>query len=146
LQFDVTIHGESLAVTVPDHRMDISDDPVVGQADLIEEIARMVGYDRIPNTIMDDAMPPQWANDALEREERARDLLVALGLRENISYRFTTPEREALLVPSGKAEWQDYGYVEMANPISSDKTVLRHTLLVSLLENAVNNQRYNERQ
>jgi phenylalanyl-tRNA synthetase beta chain len=60
---------------------------VVGQADLVEEIARIYGYDRIPNTIIADAMPPQWANAPLEREERVRDILVALGLRENISYR-----------------------------------------------------------
>jgi phenylalanyl-tRNA synthetase beta chain len=146
LQFDVTINGDKVRVIVPEHRMDISTDPIIGQADLIEEIARIHGYDAIPNTIMNDAMPPQWENSALWGEERTRDLLVALGLRETISYRFTTPARENQLVPSGTANWQKYGYVEMANPISSDKTVLRHTLITSLLENALNNQRYNERQ
>ncbi len=146
LQCDVTISGDMVRVVVPEHRMDISADPVIGQADLIEEIARIHGYDAIPNTIMDDAMPPQWENVALQQEERTRDLLVALGLRETISYRFTTPAREAELVPSGQANWQAHGYVEMANPISSDKTVLRHSILTSLLENAANNQRYNQRQ
>lgn len=146
LQFSVTIRGEILYVSVPAHRMDISADPVVGQADLIEEIARIYGYDNIPTTIMNDAMPPQWENVALAQEERTRDLLTELGLREIISYRFTTPEREKLLVTGGEAPWQKFGYVELENPISSDKTVLRHSLLTSLLESAVNNQRFNESQ
>jgi phenylalanyl-tRNA synthetase beta chain len=146
LQFAVTIRDEMLYVDVPDHRMDISADPIVGQADLIEEIARIYGYDNIPTTIMDDAMPPQWENVALSQEERTRDLLTALGLREIISYRFTTPEHEQLLVAGGQAPWEKFGYVELANPISSDKTVLRHSLLTSLLDSAFNNQRYNESQ
>lgn len=146
LEFDVTIDGDVLRVIVPDHRMDISAGEI-GVADLIEEIARINGYDAIPNTIMADAMPPQWANIALEREERARDLLVGLGLRENISYRFTTPEREALLIPPGvKAPPAPGDYVRLANPIASDKTVLRHSLLINLLENARDNQRYNASQ
>jgi phenylalanyl-tRNA synthetase beta chain len=146
LQFAVTLRDTKLYINVPDHRMDISADPVVGQADLIEEIARIYGYDNIPTTIMDDAMPPQWENTALIQEERTRDLLTALGLREIISYRFTTPEREKLLVTGGVAPWEKFGYIELANPISSDKTVLRHSLLTSLLESAFNNQRYNESQ
>lgn len=148
LGFELTLKSDMMRVTVPDHRMDISDDPVIGQADLIEEVARIYGYDAIPNTIMDDAMPPQWENTALEREEATRDLLAALGLREIISYRFTTPTREALLIPAGgkPAPWADAGYVTMANPIASDKTSLRHSLLTSLLESAVNNQRYQQSQ
>lgn len=146
LEFDVTVDNDMLHVTVPDHRMDIGTG-TTGQADLIEEIARIHGYDHIPDTIMADAMPVQWANTTLEHEERVRDLLTALGLRENISYRFTTPERESLLFPGGsKAPWDGAEYVKLANPIASDKTVLRHTLLVSLLETAAANQRYNDRQ
>lgn len=87
-------------MTAPDNRMDIGSEPTTGQADLIEEIARIYGYDNIPNTLIEDLTPPQWANTALEREERARDVLVALGLRENISYRFTSAADEAKL-----AQW-----------------------------------------
>lgn len=143
LGFDVIVHHDVLHVTVPDHRMDISTG-IIGQADLMEEIARIHGYDQIPNTIIADEMPPQWANLELEHEERCRDLLVALGLRENISYRFTTPSREGLLTPPGsKSAWDGIGYVKLVNPIAPDKTVLRRTLLISLLEAAVNNQRFN---
>jgi phenylalanyl-tRNA synthetase beta chain len=146
LGFDVTIVGDSLHVIAPDHRTDIGMG-VIGQADLIEEIARIIGYDQIPDTIIEDQMPPQWANVALEREEWARDILVSLGLRENVSYRFTTPEREALLTPEGMpSSLPQNPYIEMANPIASDKTVLRRTILVNLLENTSANARYQQRQ
>lgn len=141
--FEVTVNGDTLHVVAPDNRMDISSDPVTGQADLVEEIARIYGYDRIPDTIIEDQMPPQWANTALEREERARDVLVALGLRENISYRFTSAADEAKLVPGGGAE---AAYVTLANPMDAEKNVLRRTLLINLLGNAINNARYTNRQ
>lgn len=142
LQFEVKVESDTLHVTVPDHRMDIGTG-VIGQADLIEEILRINGYDQIPDTMIEDMTPPQHTNVALEREERARDILVALGLRENISYRLTTPEREALVVGT---EIADAGYVELANPIVMDKRVMRHTILANLLENAHNNARYTNRQ
>ena len=146
LEFGVTTNGDVLHVTAPEHRMDISDEPVTGQADLIEEIARIHGYDRIPDTIISDDMPPQWANIALETEEHTRDTLVALGLRENISHRFTASESEALLTPDGMDGYHTLPYVELANPIAPDKTVMRHTLLTNMLLNAANNARFRESQ
>jgi len=146
LQFDVTLDGDVICAIVPDYRTDISTG-VVGQADLVEEIARIIGYDKIPSTIMADEMPEQHGNPTLEVEEYIRDVLVALGLVENISYRFTTPQAEAQLVPDGaESSLPDGDYVELANPIASDKTVLRHTLLRNLLENAVRNARFSQRQ
>lgn len=145
--FAVIPHAESLTVTAPDSRMDISSDPIIGQADLIEEIGRIYGYDNLPTTMIADAMPPQRPNLSLELEEAARDLLVSLGLRENISYRLTTPEREAALVPPGAASsLPPVPYIALANPITTDKAVLRHTLLINLLENARSNARYQTRQ
>jgi len=142
LQFEVMLEGDTLHVTAPGYRTDIGSG-IIGQADLIEELARLIGYDRIPNTIMADEMPRQRSFRAFEMEEAVRDLLVSLGLRENISYRFTTPEAEARLVPPGAASsFPQADYVALQNPISADKTVLRHTLLVGLLENAARNLRY----
>ncbi len=145
-QFAVAIEDDALHVTAPDYRTDISTG-IVGQADLIEEIARLIGYDRIPTTMIDDVMPPQRTNAVFEFVERLRDLCVALGLDENISYRFTYPEAEARLVPVGApSSLPTAGYVTIANPIAPEKSVLRRTLLVNLLENAVNNARFVERQ
>ncbi|MBA3871865.1 MAG: phenylalanine--tRNA ligase subunit beta [Anaerolineae bacterium] len=142
--FKVEIKGDSLHVTAPDNRMDIGSEPATGQADLIEEIARIYGYDKIPNTLIEDLTPPQWANTALEREELARDVLVSLGLRENISYRFTSVADEAQLSPEHAPSSEPY--ITLANPMDVEKNVLRRTLLISLLGNAVNNARYVNRQ
>ncbi|QPC82146.1 phenylalanine--tRNA ligase subunit beta [Phototrophicus methaneseepsis] len=146
LQFEVTIDGDQIQAIAPDYRTDIGTGDV-GVADLVEEIARIIGYDHIPDTIMADEMPPQLRNIKLNGEDLIRDLLVALGLRENISYRLTTPEAEAVLVPAGsKSSLPQADYVRIINPIAADKTHLRHTLLTNMLYNAANNGRYNERQ
>jgi phenylalanyl-tRNA synthetase beta chain len=149
--FTVRVYGDTLKVIVPDYRQDISSDTVIGQADLAEEIARIYGYDRIPDTIMKDEMPSQWANTALEREELVRDVLVALGLRENISYRLTTPEQESRLLSNG-AQFpyvgvvKGDGYVRIANPITPERSALRQSVLASVMDNALANARYTTQQ
>ena len=79
LEFEVEVDGGLIHAAVPDHRLDISQDAVIAQADLIEEITRIYGYDKIPDTIMADEMPPQRANIKIMLEERIRDILVGLG-------------------------------------------------------------------
>ncbi|MDZ4768196.1 MAG: phenylalanine--tRNA ligase subunit beta [Chloroflexota bacterium] len=145
--FTVRQSGNTLKVTAPDTRMDIDTDPVTGQADLIEEIGRIYGYDRLPTTMIADAMPPQHPNPALEIEETTRDLLVGLGFRENIAYRLTTPAREAALVPPGaESPLIGQAHVMLANFMTEDKTVMRRTLLAHLLETAAANARHSARQ
>jgi phenylalanyl-tRNA synthetase beta chain len=143
LEFKVVVKGETITAAVPDHRLDIGEG-VAGKADIIEEIARIYGYDRIPETRMADQLPQQIGNPLLEKEERVRDLLVAEGLQEIISYRFTTPEREARRVPADGTP-DDKPYVRLVNPISADKAVLRHSVLASVLETAEHNARVRER-
>ena len=139
LEFGVEVAGEVLRVTTPHHRLDIGEG-VIGIADLIEEIARVWGYERIPETQISDTIPPQRANPEVELEERARDLLARLGLVEVVTYRLTTPEREARARrPDAPAD--ERPYVEMRNPISSDRRVMRHELLPGVLEVAVANAR-----
>jgi phenylalanyl-tRNA synthetase beta chain len=131
-----------LRVTVPDHRLDIS-----GTHDLIEEIARMYGYENIPISRMNDELPPQKANVALEQEEQVRDLLIDAGLQEVITYRFTTPEREAMLTLPGspRPALPAREYVRIENPISADRTALRQSLLPHLLDLTAANVRYRSR-
>lgn len=139
LEFKTVISDQqsAIVVTAPDHRADIT-----GPHDLLEEIARIYGYDRIPRTGMDDEMPPQRGNPPLEFEERVRDLLVDAGLFEAITYSMTTPQLEAKLLPGERPD--DRPYVGVANPISSERTHLRHTLLASLLDVARNNIHHHE--
>jgi phenylalanyl-tRNA synthetase beta chain len=144
LEFTCTLKDKkTLLVTVPDHRMDIGLG-VTGKADIVEEIARVYGYDNIPETRISDELPPQLGNSSLDKEEKVRDLLVSQGLQEVISYRLTTPAREARLLPPNTPP-DDKPYVRIANPISPDKAVLRHNVLVSVLEAAERNSRLRAR-
>jgi len=143
LEFEVEVEGQTVRATTPDHRLDIGEG-ITGVADLIEEIARIYGYDRIPETRISDSLPPQLGNPKLEQEEQLRDLLVNLGLQEVITYRMTSPEREARRLAPGTPP-SDWPYVRIANPIVSDRNVLRQNLLSSLLEVVERNARLRER-
>jgi phenylalanyl-tRNA synthetase beta chain len=130
LEFDVVDKGDTLVATVPPHRVDIQE----GAADVIEEIARIYGYDRLPATLLAAPLPRQRANEPLLFEEHVRDLLANAGLQEVMSYALTMPEREAPLL--GQRE-----YVAIKNPISSERTVMRQSVLASVLEAAASNLR-----
>src|SRR5947209_10812577 len=135
LQFTVEPAGaDALRVTTPPHRIDIQ----AGSADLIEELARVYGYDRLPSTLLADQLPEQHANRPLEFEERLRDVLVNCGLHEVITYALTEPERDA---PIGLGEGQ---YVELQNPISQERRVMRQSVLGGVLEVAVANLRHTD--
>jgi phenylalanyl-tRNA synthetase beta chain len=142
LQFKVRVDHDMLDVDVPDHRTDISRGEA-GIADLCEEIGRIYGYDRLPNTLIDDDTPAQHNNDELGHEEQTRDVLIKLGLRETINYRLTTPEAEARLnAPHMPSFLPDVPYLTLANPISLDRAVLRHSVLNGLLDVVAANQHH----
>ncbi len=141
LEFECKIVDDTVYAKTPPHRLDIGEG-VIGKADLMEEIARMYGYDRIPETRIADELPPQRPNPDLEREEHMRDILTTLGLQEIITYRLTSPEREARLVPDYAKE----PYVELVNPIAPDRRAMRRHLLPGLLEVAERNARFRNRQ
>jgi len=128
-----------LRVTAPSHRLDVGEG-TIGVHDLLEEVARVVGYDRIPVTDMADRLPPQRDNAAVDWEERLKDRLAVAGLQEIITYRLTTPEREAALAP-GADSAAGRPYIRLANPISADRVVMRQTLLAGLLEVMAHNAR-----
>ncbi len=130
--------SEEIDVFPPDHRTDIT-----GPHDLIEEIARIYGLDRIPRTALNDELPPQRANPSLEFEEHVRDLLVEVGLFEATIQAMTTPGTEAKLLPGERPD--DRPYVQITNPISAERSHLRHTLLAQLLEVASGNARHHDR-
>jgi phenylalanyl-tRNA synthetase beta chain len=143
LEFVCTIEGEQVHCQTPPHRLDIGEG-VIGEADLIEEIARMVGYNNIPYARLDSVLPIQRGNPALEKEERIRDLLVQQGLQEVMSYRMTTVEREARLLPGGVPAANE-AYIRIANPITPERSVMRRSLLASVLDAVEHNSRLRER-
>ena len=138
LEFIVKVDGETIIAQTPPHRLDIGQG-IIGMADLMEEIARIYGYDRIPETRLSDELPPQIGNPSLELEETLRDLLVNLGLQEVITHRLTNPELEFRMMPAGTQTEAEY--VSIENPIASDRIVLRKSLISSLLNIAERNSR-----
>ncbi len=136
LEFKCTIEAGKVKVKVPPFRLDIGEG-ITGQADVLEEVARIYGYDRIPAASMADALPPQVGNPVQEWEEHLRDVLVSQGFDEVVSYRLTSAEREAPFVKPGD-------YVHIANPIAPEKSVMRRSLLASVLDALEHNARLSD--
>jgi phenylalanyl-tRNA synthetase beta chain len=141
LEFRCRIEDGRVVAKTPPFRLDIGEG-IIGLADVLEEIARTYGYDNIPETRMADPLPPQLGNPTFEWEEHTRDLMVALGLQEVVSYRMTSPEREGRLYIN-KSDNPDpqQGYVHIANPNTPERNVLRRNLVASILESAERNSR-----
>jgi len=147
LDFKVVSSVNELKVSVPDHRLDVE-----GKHDLVEEVCRMYGYDRIPSTVLSDVLPTQRGNRALEIEMEIEDRLVDAGLYQSITYRLTTEQVEAQLDPTEPDEAEqaaDSGnatpYVRLTNPATSERVVMRRSLLSSVLEVATANSRFQDR-
>lgn len=143
LEFRCRIKGRSVHVVVPPHRLDVGTG-LEGRADLIEEVARHYGYDRIPATRLATALPEYKHNHELDLEEKARDILTSLGLQEVITYRLTSPEREERLLPPGSAA-PNLPYVRLQNPLAPERCAMRRSLLAAVLEVVERNIRLSPR-
>ncbi len=129
----------SVQVTVPSFRMDVT---IV--ADLLEEVARIYGYDRLPSTLIAEEMPPQRHDPDLALEERVRDVLVGCGLCEIITYSMTNLESIAALTPT-RTRPDEARYLRVANPLTREHEFLRQTLMNTSLETAATNLRFVDR-
>ncbi|MBM3190022.1 MAG: phenylalanine--tRNA ligase subunit beta, partial [Chloroflexi bacterium] len=125
--------------SVPSYRLDVSI-----PADLVEEVARVYGYDRLPTTLIAEEMPQQERFLDLELEERVRDALVGCGLTEVITYSLTNLESVARLTPNGAAPDPE-GYLRLANPLTREHEYLRQTLMNTTLETVARNLRFVDR-
>ena len=132
LEFKCTVDGDIVTAKTPPHRLDIHDG-LIGRADLLEEISRIYGYDKIPSRRLNQPLPPQRVDYEMTMEEVLRDLLVSLGLQELIAYRMTAPEREARRFPPDY-DAPEVPYVEIQNPITADRRVMRRSGVATLLE------------
>jgi phenylalanyl-tRNA synthetase beta chain len=143
LEFSCTTHHDSagprLEVSVPSYRLDVSI-----PADLIEDIARVHGYEAIPLTLINDVLPPQRSQPVLEGMQRTRDILVGCGLTEIIAYAMTSLDSIDRARVAGPAANPD-DYVRIANPISQEREFLRQSLLPTMLETLRTNSRYRQR-
>lgn len=127
LGFGVSSGDSGWSVTAPGHRFDIE-----CEEDLIEEVARVVGYDEIPPASGAGIGVLGAAPDGQIPEHRAADWLAARGYREVMTYSFVSPEALSRLGLS--SSWT------VANPISVELSEMRPSLWPGLLESALENR------
>ncbi|GAB4255918.1 MAG: phenylalanine--tRNA ligase subunit beta [Deferrisomatales bacterium] len=126
--------GERVRVRIPTHRVDLE-----REIDLIEEVARLEGYEAVPTTLPRVPMAGEPLPPAARLADRARDALCACGLREAITYSFVDPgDDDRLGLPEGHPLRSK---VELANPLSRETGVMRTSLLPGLLRAAGQNLR-----
>jgi phenylalanyl-tRNA synthetase beta chain len=115
-------------VEVPSFRIDIE-----READVIEEIARFYGYDRIPSVVTPFKVLEPVVNRTRERIEKIRQLLLHQGYNEVLNFSFADPDRDARF-GTGREP------IVLRNPISTRASILRTTLAGSLLETLAHNR------
>ncbi len=124
-------------VTAPYWRSDIR-----LAVDLIEEVARIAGYDQIPATMLSQPLPRQDPSPILHLKEKMGLRLIGYGFQEVITYSLTSREdlSKLLLEP----HLVDSGLLRVANPMTADQEYLRPNLRANLLTALSTNQRHEE--
>ncbi|WP_115718721.1 phenylalanine--tRNA ligase subunit beta [Gallaecimonas mangrovi] len=123
-QFD----GEKWTVTAPSYRFDMAI-----EEDLIEEVARVYGYNNIANKAPEAKLLMNRHREAELNLQRVKTLLVDLGYQEAITYSFVEPKAQATLFPTEQAQI-------LPHPISADMSAMRVSLLPGLLQAVLYNQ------
>ena len=133
LELSVQREGERLLVTVPTFRPDIQQ-----EADLAEEVARLYGYDRLPEALPGGTSQVGGQRQPLPLLDRVREVLVAMGLLECMTYSFVHP------ATADRLRWaQDdprRQCIPLRNPLSEEYAVMRTSLVGGLLETAARNR------
>jgi phenylalanyl-tRNA synthetase beta chain len=117
----LTADAQSWTCKVPSWRFDIEI-----EADLIEEVARIYGYNRLPTATIAAALPIEGTPETRQGLPGLRQQLIARGYHEAITYCFVDPTVQQQLAP-------DLDALPLANPIASDMSVMRTTLWSGLL-------------
>jgi phenylalanyl-tRNA synthetase beta chain len=112
--------------------------------DLLEEIARLYGYDKLPATMPSQPIVQHPQQTDLRDREKIRDALVNAGLQEVLSYSMTSVAAEARLFAATKSSPLAMDYVHIQNPITEDRSVLRRSLLPALLQHVARNLRFTD--
>ncbi len=134
LQIKVKASGDKIEVIPPSFRHDL-----VREVDIIEEIARLYGYERIPSDMPVVQLHPLFISPYMKWRDKIKHILSGLGWHEIISYAFIDLKSfDRLLLPPQHPLRK---VTKLINPISVDRTVMRSTLIPGLLEAANYNQR-----
>ncbi len=127
LGMSVAGHADGWQITAPGFRFDIAI-----EADLIEELARIYGYNNIPNNTLLMRSDLSQATETVVDLDRVKDLLVDRGYQEAITYSFVDEDIQRAIAPESR-------FIALKNPISSELSVMRSTLWCGLLKAAIHN-------
>jgi phenylalanyl-tRNA synthetase beta chain len=135
LGFDVKPNSSGFLVTAPYWRSDIA---LV--EDLVEEVARIIGYDRIPTTMLSEPIPRQNPDPIINLKREVRRSLTGYGFQEVVNYSLTSLELINRLLP--KPHPLEPAPVRMANPMTAEQEYLRPSLRANLLAALAANRRH----
>ena len=124
-------------VTTPYWRSDIYQ-----AVDLVEEVARIIGYDKIPITMLSQPLPRHNPDPILSLKQRVRRSLIGFGFQEVITYSLTSLERLNKLFPEPHPV--EPMPLRVANPMTVDQEYLRPNLRVNLLATVEVNKRHED--
>ncbi|WP_027090556.1 phenylalanine--tRNA ligase subunit beta [Thomasclavelia saccharogumia] len=133
LNFEFTLDDEEFNVKVPTYRNDIT-----MAADLIEEVARIYGYDKIPSTLPEMSMTVGKRTDVQAKKYMIRNLLKDQGLHETLTYSLTSPT----MVDDFNI-FHTNETVKLAMPLGEERSVTRKSVIGSLLQVINYNQSHN---
>ncbi|HVC21043.1 MAG TPA: phenylalanine--tRNA ligase subunit beta [Vicinamibacterales bacterium] len=134
LGLDAARLADGWDVTAPTFRVDLR-----READLVEEVGRHYGYDRLPAVFPVPAAPPAPDDPRVSRDRLVRRVLLAAGLSEAMTYAFIEQRAHEAF---GLA---DQDVVPIANPLSASFEVLRRSLLPGLVEAVARNRHHQQR-
>ncbi|WP_372881987.1 phenylalanine--tRNA ligase subunit beta [Psychromonas sp.] len=126
---EITANAEGWTATAPTYRFDMEI-----EEDLIEEVARVYGYNNIPNIAPQAALTMPQHNEARLKLSKIRDVLVNREYQEAITYSFVDPDKQLKLHPEADA-------LILPHPISKDMSAMRVSLWTGLLESVSKNQK-----
>jgi len=119
--------GEYIVVIPPSFRGDVE-----REIDVIEEIARIYGYDKIKPTLFNTTIAQEGKNFRLRVVDQIREILIGCGLNEVITYSFISPETfDTIRIPEGH---KLRNTVKIKDPLTRDHSLMRTSLISSLLE------------
>jgi phenylalanyl-tRNA synthetase beta chain len=123
LQFPVTIEEDTITVTAPTRRGDIKI-----EEDLIEEVARLYGYDNIPKTLPVGSTTPGKLTEYQQKRRVVRQYLEGAGLYQAVTYSLTSEEK------ASQFALEKSDTIRLAMPMSEDRSILRLSILPQMLE------------
>jgi phenylalanyl-tRNA synthetase beta chain len=118
---------DNYLVTPPTFRIDIR-----REIDLIEEVIRIYGYDRVPVRLPNVAVVEMVSNTKMDLEEKIRHILIGTGYSEVVNYSFVTPQSVDFLCLAENDERRRL--VRIKNPLVEDQSVMRTTMVFGLLD------------